>query len=381
MFIDLVMVKIIKNSNNHLGINNQSVFKPFIDKDLPGVKKLKITTVFVFVSLIISQLSQAQMQEYSLKTPKFEVVITPDAGGRVLSLAGTGQNNFLKIGDIAQEKLLANIDANAGFVPYFGHEVWFGPQSEWWTHQSVNPQRREMKAMWPPDPFSVLTKNHIITQSADKIVLSSQTSPVTGLAVEKTFALVADDPRQLDLIVKAKNGRNTEVAWDIWFNTRSFPQTRIYAPVDATTEVRTMAWPSAESVPVNYDIDDNLLSLRLENPPEGKSKLMGKILFQPTDGWFAAFNKKQLLIVQFPYLPIEKIHPEQGQLEFYMEYSPNDDKLGVLEMEVHSAYKKLKPGEAMQARERWTLIQYSGDESIDAQREFLKEQLKGLKAF
>lgn len=319
------------------------------------------------------------MQQHSLKTSDVEVVITPDAGGRILSLSRPGQDNFLKIGDAAKQKPLADINANSGFVPYFGHETWFGPQSEWWTHQTMNPQRRAMKAVWPPDPFSVLVTNQIVTQTTEKIVMKSPTSSITGLAVEKTFALVAEDSRQLDVSVKAVNGRDTDVAWDIWFNTRSFPQSRIYAPVDQTTQVRTMGWPSPDSVQINYEIDENLLSLKLENPPEGKSKLMGKVLFQPTAGWFAAFNKKQLLIVQFPYEPIENIHPEQGQLEFYMEYSPTDEKLGVLEMEVHSAYKKLKPGEEMQARERWTLIEYSGDESVDAQRKFLREQLKGLR--
>src|SRR5690606_33848304 len=111
-----------------------------------------------------------------------------------------------------------------------------------------------------------------------------------------------------------------------------------------------MDWESLGNASVNYEIDQNLLSLKLENPPAGKSKLMGKVLFQPTEGWFAAFNKKQLLIVQFPHQPIENIHPEQGQLEFYMDYNPANDKWNVLEMEVHAAYKKLKPGEEMQAR-------------------------------
>jgi Domain of unknown function (DUF4380) len=369
MFIDIALEQIIEIRNNPSFVSCACI--------VIGASKLKITTVLLIVAAIFCS-GYAKTDEFKLKSRDLEVLITPNAG-RILALSRNGQENLIKTGVPIKDNVITPVDANTGFVPHLGHEVWFGPQSEWWSHQNLNTKRRDMKAAWPPDPFSVLAKNQIIFQSADKIVMKSGVSPVTGLEVEKTFSLVADDPRQLDLIVKAINRRETEVSWDIWFNTRSFPQTRIYAPVDETTNVRSMTWESPDSVKVEYEIVQNLLSLKLEKPPKGKSKLMGKILFQPTQGWFAAFYKKQLLIVQFPHVPIEKIHPEQGQLEFYLEHSPRNDSLEVLEMEVHAAYKKLKPGEEMQARERWTLIEYSGDESADAQREFLRAQLKGLK--
>lgn len=341
--------------------------------------KLKQVTLLLWVFMLAPIEGWAQLEQISLKSSAIEVLVTPDAGGRVLSSSLIGHQNFLKLGAAVTRSASFGVNENSPFIPYFGHETWFGPQSEWWLHQLINPQRRALKAVWPPDPFSVLLRNQITHLSDKKIVMRSQVSPVTGLLVEKTFELVADNPNQFDLLVKAKNSRDTDVAWDIWFNTRSFSQTRIFAPVDTNTQIRTMDWPSAESAPVNYKIEENLLSLQLENPPKGKSKLIGKVLFQPSEGWFAAFNKNQLLIVQFPYLPIEDIHPEQGQLEFYLEYNPANDYMSVLEMEVHSAYKKLKPGEEMQARERWTLIEYSGDESVDAQRKFLREQLQGLR--
>jgi len=324
------------------------------------------------------QISQAQMQQLSLKSSEITVLLSPDAGGRILSVSRNNQPNFLKLGDAVEKHQELLPDANTGFLPYFGHEIWFGPQSEWWVHQTLNEPRRKMKAEWPPDPFSSLIRNQLISQSAEKIVMKSPGSPINGLEVEKTFSLVEGNPNQLDLWVKAKNIRDTDVAWDIWFNSRTFPQSRIYAPIDSSTEVRTNYWDSPDAAPLNYEINQGLLSLKLENPPAGKSQLKGKVFFQPSEGWFAAFNQQQLLIVQFPWQSVEKIHPKQGQIEFYMEYSPTNDKLGILEMEVHSAYKKLKPGEEMQARERWTLIEYPGDGSVDAQRKFLQAQLKSL---
>lgn len=340
---------------------------------------MKLILLLLCTTMTLSHISLADMKKYTLESSEISVVVTPDAGGRILLASRKNQPNFLKLGDAVENHQTIVVNENTDFMPYFGHEVWFGPQTAWWSMQTLVESRRKNNAAWPPDPFVTLVDNQILSQSPQKILMKSPASPISGLVVEKTFALVADDPRQIDLLVKATNSRESDVAWDIWFNTRSFPQTRIYAPVDLSTQVRTTSWDSPETAPVNYEISQGLLSLKLENPPKGKKQLKGKVFFQPSEGWFAGFNKRQLLIVQFPLEPIANIHPEQGQLEFYMEYSPTNEKLGILEMEVHSAYKKLKPGEVMTARERWTLIEYSGDDSVEAQRKFLKEQLKSLK--
>ncbi len=340
---------------------------------------MKLILLLLCTTMTLSHISLADMKKHTLESSEISVVITPDAGGRILLASRKNQPNFLKLGDAVENHQTIAVNENTDFMPYFGHEVWFGPQTAWWSIQTLVESRRKNNAAWPPDPFVTLADNRILSQSPQKILMKSPASPISGLTVEKTFALVADDPRQIDLLVKATNSRESDVAWDIWFNTRSFPQTRIYAPVDLSTLVRTTSWYSPETAPVNYEISQGLLSLKLENPPKGKQQLKGKVFFQPSEGWFAGFNKQQLLIVQFPLEPIANIHPEQGQVEFYMEYSPTNEKLGILEMEVHSAYKKLKPGEFITARERWTLIEYLGDDSVESQRKFLKEQLKSLK--
>lgn len=341
---------------------------------------MKLIHVALFlITLTLSHFSLADMKKYTLETSEISLVLTPDAGGRVLSLSRKKQPNFLKLGPAVDNHQKMLVDENTDFLPYFGHEIWFGPQSGWWSIQDLIESRRKNNAPWPPDPFVTLADNRILSQSLHKIEMQSPVSPVSGLLVEKTFALVADDPRQIDLLVKATNSRKTDVAWDVWFNTRSFPQTRIYAPVDLSVAVRTTQWDSPENAPVNYEINQGLLSLILENPPEDKKQLKGKVFFQPSEGWFAGFNKQQLLIVQFPLEPVSRIHPEQGQLEFYMEYSPTNEQLGILEMEVHSAYRKLKPGESMTARERWTLIDYQGKADTESQIKFLRQVLKTLK--
>lgn len=337
--------------------------------------KLNFTTGFIGLLMLLPAVTQAQLREEVLKNKYIELRLTPDAGGRVLSVALHQHPNFLKTGDAVQKKPLESVNENTPFIPYFGHEVWFGPQKAWWADQTLLPKRKKQLFAWPPDPFSSLSANQLITKTDKKIVLKSPASPINGLQIEKTFELVADNPYQIDLWVNAKNTRSKPVAWDIWFNTRTFSTTRIYAPVNEKVDVGRLDWDA--SVP--YIIQDRLLSLQLVPVESDKKQIKGKVFFQPSEGWFAAFNQRQLLIVQFPYLSIEKIHPDQGQLEFYLEYDPANEGAGILEMEVHSAYKKLEHGEEMQARERWTLIEYSGDGSVEAQRKFLMRQLKSLK--
>lgn len=107
---------------------------------------------------------------------------------------------------------------------------------------------------------------------------------------------------------------------------------------------------------------------------------MGRYLFnhQPA-GWMAGFRNGQLFIISFPLLPQELIHPEQGQVELYHDYRPAALSDGVLEMELHTAYRELQPGEVMTGQETWTLVAYQGADTHEARLAFLQHQLKELK--
>lgn len=45
-------------------------------------------------------------------------------------------------------------------------------------------------------------------------------------------------------------------------------------------------------------------------------------------------------------------------------------------MEVHAPYRTLAPGEAMQARERWTVLPYDGTDTPQAHLAFLCRRLQ-----
>lgn len=76
----------------------------------------------------------------------------------------------------------------------------------------------------------------------------------------------------------------------------------------------------------------------------------GKLLLQPSAGWMAGFAGGQVLVIRFMHQPLAAIHPEQGQVELYLDAPPQHPEQGLLEMEVHAPYRQLAP--ALRCRRR-----------------------------
>lgn len=304
--------------------------------------------------------------------------ITDAIGGRLLSFALAGQPNFLKIDPGAGDPN-ASIDATTDNVGYLGHEIWVGPQKQWWDHQDVNPARAAAHANWPPDPYLSLARYSVRQDGKDGVALTSPASPVSGLQLEKHYRLVSGKPNALQLDVGAVNKRDRQVAWDIWFNTRAHGDTRIYVPVASKADVSQQAIETKPGiVPLTWTIADGLFSLDMPAPAADARHRNGKMLLQPSSGWMAGFHGGQALVIQFTLQPRAAIHPDQGQIELYNDYPPDDIAKGLLEMEVHAPYKALAPGARMAASEMWTLLPYSGADTRAAHTAFLRAHAKQL---
>ena len=319
--------------------------------------------------------AQAAVTSISLNNGTVALEITPDIGGRVLSVGLVNQPNFLRVGDAVENNPNPLVTPQAENIGYLGHEVWVGPQSQWWIHQLVNPERKAAKSVWPPDPFLVLSKYAVQAKSEQQIVLQSPNSPVSGVAMQKTFALVEGKPNQIRLDVSAQNIRDTNVAWDIWFNSRVPHTTNVYVPVASMNDVRVENFTDATYGSLAHNFSDGLFALE-NNASQTHKGRKGKIFIQPAKGWMAAFRDQQLLIIQFALQPKSAIHPEQGQIELYQEFLNNQQEDGLLELEVHAPFKTLKPSETMSATETWVLIPYTGENTAAAQKAFLREIAK-----
>ena len=309
------------------------------------------------------------VERIRLQSTEVVVEITPALGGRVLHAGRVDRPNLIKIGEPVASQPTPAVSADADDIGYLGHDVWLGPQSGWWSDQEANPGRRAAKAAWPPDPYLAFAQTRVVARSPERLVLEGIDSPVTGVRLLKSFAFDPTDPSTVVVTASARNIRARPVARDLWFNTRTSAATRVYVPVADARDVRVQG--ADDAVPA-WRIEGGVFSFQPASPDLPMRR--GKVLLQPSAGWMAGFASGQALVIRFDNQPRAAIHPEQGQVELYLDHA-GDVQAGLLEMEVHAPFRTLAAGEAMQAWERWTLLAYDGPETQEAQLAFLCERL------
>lgn len=324
----------------------------------------RLWSALIFAGICFIQPASAQLPAHRLDHGAVHARVAEVAGGRLLSFALAGQPNFLLVDEAAGDPD-ALVDARSGHIPYQGHEVWVGPQREWWTHQHVNPTRAATKAVWPPDPYLSLARYSLLQRDANQLELESPASPVSGIGLRKRYSLVADKPNSLKLEVDAVNRSGKLAGRDIWFNTRVPAHTWAYVPVAGIDDIRTE--PAAA---LKVTLADGLLSLDL--PAAGQAPRKGKLFIQPSKGWIAAFRDGQMFLIEFAHQPRAAIHPAQGQVELYQDIDPGAPGKGLLELEVHAPYVELRPEERMSASELWTILPYDGAHTREAHTAFLR---------
>lgn len=318
------------------------------------------------------------LERIRLDDGHLQVEVAPAVGGRIVHLSLPGRANVLKVGPALGTVPAPEPSADGPDLPYFGHELWLGPQARWWLDQDVNPARREAAAPWPPDPWLAHARNRIVERGPHALVLEGVASPVSGLQATQSLRLSGGTPATLELTAIAVNRRDRDVRRNLWFNTRLPAGSRVFAPVARPGDARLRADADAMfDGPVAW-WQDGLYSLQLEPPSAGKSGRRGKIFILPSAGWIAGFNAGQLLLIRFERQPDALIDPEHGQVELYQQWHQDDPQAGILELEVHAPLRTLAPGESMRAQEQWTVFAYDGPDTLDAQRAALEEALRSL---
>jgi hypothetical protein len=336
------------------------------------------SSILLILIIPFSMSASAAVNRIVLSNNALKVEVTPDIGGRLLSVSLLGHENFLKVGVPVVDAPSPQVDPFAEHIGYLAHEMWVGPQSQWWRQQAINKARLAEKAVWPPDPYLVLAKNQAVTATAAEVVLRSPASPVSGVQMEKSYRLDEKHPNRLCLEASLQNVRDTPVSWDIWFNTRVTPETQVYVPVAAMEDVRVNNIEDEHHGPLAFELQEGMFQLNARPAPANKPGRRGKLLIQPSHGWLAGFRDGQAFIIQFEHRPVGDIHPEQGQVELYLEYDNVNSDLRLLELEVHAPYRLIEPKANIKAKEYWTLLPYGGENSRSAHLAFLRAQAVAL---
>ncbi|RMD73443.1 MAG: DUF4380 domain-containing protein, partial [Lentisphaerae bacterium] len=314
-----------------------------------------------------------------LQNQKARLAILVEAGARVVEYRLIDGNNVILADPAswADRDKIPKPSPHAGWYPLNGHIYWLGPQDEWWKHQKVNPKR---SGKWPPDPYLIYGQYEILGQSPDFLRVRSPESPVSGIQMTKEFRLYPDG--RVTIEVRAKNIRQEEVAWDIWSNTRVTPDGWAYVPI--RTRRKGYVWiddwrtddPYSVMFP-RYTFAGGFFSFISHSLVKGYKRQYGKIYFgEPRLGYIAAVIGKTMFIKRADPVPRSQQAPRQCFIEIYTQRRA-DGKDGLLELEMHSAYHKLKPGEEMKFREEWFLFPYTGENSRQAHiSEILKVERK-----
>ncbi len=294
-----------------------------------------------------------------LKNDVIRIGILHNVGGRIVYLSYLKSDNLLK----ADKKLWDEPDDEkinpspfSKFKAYNGLITWVGPQSKWWTDQNVNPKLRDNKSLWPPDPYLIYGNFEIKNKTDTSITLVGPRSPVSGVKLTKQFSLKGN---KLIIKVAAENIRDRNISFDLWTNARFDGKTDFIVPSFAENLLKVESKETPIYQKLKSMTENGFFYFLKEPILKGNKSKVGKAFLHPEKGNIIAIRGKTFLLMDFDFIPKDKIHKDQGFIEVYNIQSSNSDDC-LLELEHHSAYKTLRPGESTSLTETWSFFEYKG---------------------
>ncbi len=299
-----------------------------------------------------------------LRNGSLQAGILTEVGGRLVSLGSMEGNNLLK-----SEPLLWNEPAGERIIPtaysgwksYFGHIIWPGPQSDWWIHQELNSQRRNARSNWPPDPYLIFSPYQVVEQTDTSVTLEGPPSPVSGVKILKRYTLSRVG---LQIGITMTNTSEGPVSWDIWSNTRFEGNTLFFVPDCEEGVLRITSSETEKTGGLEGEIVSGAFTFIAQPAGPDKETRFAKAFLHPDQGKIVAVRGGNMLVMTFDYVERDQVHPGQGFVEIYKKVSvdPEDD---LLELEHHSAYVTLQPGESHELKESWIIHNYKDGSGLE----------------
>jgi hypothetical protein len=291
----------------------------------------------------------------TLSNEHLKIVIAPQLGGRLIYWGSPGDSNFLKVNEKAWTDKSPLSDSKSLEIPFFGYDgmiTWLGPQSEWWMQQDVVPDLKAEKAVWPPDPYLIYGDFEVLSLTDRSVTIVSPHSLVSGITMTKSFSL---EKNRMNLEVVVENTGKKTVAWDIWTNSRFDVRTEYCIPVANDKQVRVEDYSENVNDSVLYRLENDCFSFLLPDTAGlGNGKYKAKAFLNADYGRIVVFKENKKLTIKFDDEEVTAIHLNHGLMEVYVALTGDKTK-NLLELEHHSAYHKLHPGESMRKDQTWVL--------------------------
>jgi len=302
------------------------------------------------------------------------IKILPHIGATIVSLEKGGSGNLFKSDStLWDDKNIPELNAFSDYKAYNGHTIWVGPQKDWWIKQNVNKDRLDSAAPWPPDPYMIYGEYSSLRKDQNCVSLESPESPISGIQVRKDVAI--NDDESVYVNTAFTNIIDKPVSWDIWYNTRIDGYAKVFVPVASEKDVRVAHTISDTSQAMPYEIKNGFFSYIPTDPDKTFKERRSKSFIYPSRPWMATFIGNSLLIIRFEQHDRKSIHPDQAMVEIFNLTDQNKSE-ALLELEYHSPYKTIKPGEIMEAWEVWKVYENVNTKTDDAKTSYLQELIK-----
>ena len=242
---------------------------------------------------------------YALDWANISVAVNPAVGGRIVSLR------------VDEQEMLTGPETHP---VYYGSTLWLSPQHRWWP---------------PPPPID--SAPYRVHSTANPLTLISPPDTALGLQVIKSFRAVAADS-SLRLRYTVVNQTDTARSLALWEVTRLKKDSEVRFILDTAAERnRPFQHHTAGS------IQDNQYRVRIAE----YDTITDKAFYNSRGGLVYSRGDRHLL-KQFPDLALAQLPPRQNEVEIYI------DDSAYLEVEQHSPYQRVAPGDSL----IWTVCWY-----------------------
>ncbi|WP_291861409.1 DUF4380 domain-containing protein [Marinilabilia sp.] len=315
---------------------------------------LSVVILLVFSAPGCSSVEEGSGRLITLSNNSLKIILAPELGGRMVFFGHPDGANLLKENEEVWQAHTwpDSVLLDMPFKGYQGMIIWLGPQSHWWIHQDLMPERKAAKAVWPPDPYLIYGGFQVVHLTDSSVILSGPPSPVSGVVMKKEFWLKGN---LLQLAVEIENISNDTLGWDIWTNSRFDPETSFYVPNIDTATLGFTYNNALGCAPISHSMENGGFSFKLPSVAANPDSIyQTKAFMYSSEGQIVVEQGNHRLIMSFTPPEKHEIHPEQALIEVYMKMSA-DESNNLLELEHHSAFQLLAPGEKMRTSQSWIL--------------------------